>query len=205
MTDVERLLAAELEELGRSAPHDADLARSVRRRARHRRTAWAAAVAVLVLIGGIAAAATRSRGGAAPVAAAPATAPAAAPPTFACAAPEPRLLPAWARTGFSDPKPVMPFVQSRDGRMVAILFTDRLTAPPRRNVGNKILWVTPVNDAGGFSFTARLSGTRTSVRRDVAPAPGPSIIDLPAPGCWQLELHWGGHYTDTIALPYTTP
>jgi hypothetical protein len=201
MTDVERLLAAELEELGRSAPHDADLARSVRRRARHRGTAWAAAAAVLVLIGGVAAAATRSRGGAAPVAAAPAT----APPTFACAAPEPRLLPVWARAGFSDPEPVAPFVQSRDGRMVAILFTDRLTAPPRPNVGNKILWVTPVDDAGGFWFTARLSGTGTSVRRDVAPAPGPSIVDLPAPGCWQLELHWGCHYTDTIALPYTTP
>jgi hypothetical protein len=31
--------------------------------------------------------------------------------------------------------------------------------------------------------------------------PGPSIIDLPAPGCWTLRLSWSGH-TDELRLRY---
>jgi len=31
--------------------------------------------------------------------------------------------------------------------------------------------------------------------------PGPSIIDLPAPGCWTLHLSWSAH-TDELKLHY---
>jgi hypothetical protein len=39
------------------------------------------------------------------------------------------------------------------------------------------------------------------VHKDLGPAPGPSIVDLPAAGCWRMTLRWGT-YTDTISLPY---
>ena len=35
----------------------------------------------------------------------------------------------------------------------------------------------------------------------LGPAPGPSIVDLPRPGCWRMKLRWGT-YTDMITLPY---
>jgi hypothetical protein len=41
--------------------------------------------------------------------------------------------------------------------------------------------------------------TRTAV--SVPGGPGPSIIDLPAPGCWTLHLSWSGH-TDKLKLHY---
>jgi hypothetical protein len=34
-----------------------------------------------------------------------------------------------------------------------------------------------------------------------AGGPGPSITDLPAPGCWTLRLSWSGH-TDELKLRY---
>ena len=39
------------------------------------------------------------------------------------------------------------------------------------------------------------------VIRTVIGGPGPSIIDLPAPGCWRLALRWSGR-TDTLDLRY---
>jgi hypothetical protein len=31
--------------------------------------------------------------------------------------------------------------------------------------------------------------------------PGPSIVDLPSPGCWALTLRWSGH-VDHLDLEY---
>ena len=39
------------------------------------------------------------------------------------------------------------------------------------------------------------------VSRTVAGGPGPSIIDLPAAGCWRMALTWSGH-SDSIDLRY---
>ena len=51
----------------------------------------------------------------------------------------------------------------------------------------------------------------TGTKRDGAPVgravhggPGPSIINLPAPGCWRLTLRWSG-WTDQLDLRYTRP
>jgi hypothetical protein len=206
MTDVERLLVAGFEELGREARHDADLAGSVRRRGRRQLAVLASALAVVVLAGAAGVAAVRLRAPA-PVAAAPV--PTAGP--VGCPAPETGPLPEWARTGFSSADPGIPFVRSRDGRFLAILFGDPLSAPPLPDRSNKILWVpAPVAGptvqpaSGEFWAEARLEGTGLSVRRDIGFAPGPSIVDLPRAGCWQLELHYGS-YTDTIGLRYRAP
>lgn len=205
MTDVERLLTEELAGLGEQAPHDAQLAGTVRRRARRQVATAASALAVVVLVGG-AAMATRL-GTDAPTVAGTVPAPAAA---VGCAPLETGPLPDWARTGFSSADPGIPFARSRDGGMLAIVFGDPLSSPPDPDRSNKILWVLgPAAAAAPTPFgpetfwaEARLEGSDLRVRRDIGTAPGPSIVDLPAAGCWHLELHYGS-YSDEISLRYT--
>jgi hypothetical protein len=93
------------------------------------------------------------------------------------------------------------------GDIVAILWADHdpLHVPPLANVSNKILWVSRVNQ-GAFTplrIRATLDGTNQTVTRQVAGGPGPSIIDLPAAGCWSFNLSWSGH-RDHLALRYSS-
>ena len=112
------------------------------------------------------------------------------------------VLPEWARTGFSEAEPKMPHVLGRGGEIAAILFGDPLSAPPDADRANKVLWVpreTPLTYTR-LAITAR-QGERTVTRKvDL----GPSYVDLPAPGCWQLTLAWKGHQ-DALALNYVKP
>jgi hypothetical protein len=120
------------------------------------------------------------------------------------------LLPPWARTGFSDPKPHMPFVLSAQGKIGAIVWGNPLIAPPDPDRSNKILWVshTPFKPGGG---DLRISAQRivagkpvgAPLARSVMGGPGPSLVDLPA-GCWHLNLSWWGQ-TDTMDLNYSPP
>jgi hypothetical protein len=204
MTDVEQVLAAELAELGDRAPHDPDLAGSVRRRARRQATVLATALAVLVLVAGGAVAAARLRP-AAPAAAAPTAAPTVAPPTVpagGCPQPRPGRLPEWARAGFGSPDPGLPMTYSDKGLVLAIVFGTPLTAPPTAGHNNKILWAAKVGGPGDFVIDAwPVNSPDSVVRINAGPAPGPSIVDLPRAGCWRMKLSWGG-YTDMITLPY---
>ena len=109
-----------------------------------------------------------------------------------------KVLPDWARGGFTDPEPVMPFVVGERGEIVAILWPD-LVAPPQDGRGNKILWVAREHTTEPFTITARL-GT-TAVTTMMQQGPGPSTIDVPGPGCWTFDLRWGTHQ-DTLVLPY---
>jgi hypothetical protein len=138
------------------------------------------------------------------------TAPAAHPTTTApgasCVDPVPsRVLPGWARTGFTDPRPRMPYVLGDNGAIAAILFVRPLTAPPSPDHSNKILWVSRVDDGGSsMRVTATLADGSATATRVVDGGPGPSIIDLPEPGCWHLTLQWGDN-VDTLDLAYVTP
>lgn len=117
------------------------------------------------------------------------------------------VLPAWARTGFSAPRPRLPHVLSERGRIAALLFGDPLRSPPTRDRANKILWVSrlPLRAVSDLRIHAqRMYGARrvgSPVRRVVVGGPGPSGIDLPHPGCWRLSLRWSGHL-DRIDLRY---
>jgi hypothetical protein len=117
------------------------------------------------------------------------------------------VLPVWARTGFSDAKPKIAHITGRSGSILGILFAQPLEAPPAKTHGNKILWVAKVgtNTITNLRIGAqRMVGTRTvgsPVTRVVDGGPGPSIIDLPAAGCWRLALHWAGH-SDTLDVRY---
>jgi hypothetical protein len=119
------------------------------------------------------------------------------------------VIPAWARGGFSEPRPRVPHVLGRSGAIVAILFGNPLASPPASDHNNKILWVAHRAVAfGDMRIRAqRMQGRTpigTPVARSVAGGPGPSIIDLPAAGCWRLTLSWK-HGIDTLDLHYAKP
>jgi hypothetical protein len=114
-------------------------------------------------------------------------------------------LPAWARSGFSPADQAMPHVTGEAGAIVAILWADRdaLHSPPLPDRTNKILWVSkvPLAVPDPLVITATLAGATRTVTVSVPGGPGPSIINLPAPGCWTLHLTWSGH-TDELKLRY---
>lgn len=96
----------------------------------------------------------------------------------------------------------MPYVLSDKGDMAAIVWASHrpLTAPAMAGRNNKILWVARVG-FGPLHIRAALEGTRQTATRTVEPAPGPSVIDVPSPGCWSFDLTWGGHH-DHLRLRY---
>ena len=117
------------------------------------------------------------------------------------------VLPTWARTGFSDPRPRLPHVIGRSGEIAALVFGYPLRSPPLEDRGNKILWVSrrAVKPLSDLRIRAqRMEGHRRigrPVTRVVVGGPGPSGIDLPAPGCWLLTLRRSGR-TDELDLRY---
>jgi hypothetical protein len=130
----------------------------------------------------------------------------AAPPRACRAQVERGVLPVWARGGFSERRPRMPHVIGRSGDIAAILFTDPLLAPLSPKRRNKILWVSrlPVRGSDLKIRAQRMEGARAAgrpVARLVKGGPGPSYVDLPAPGCWRLTLRWSGH-RDSLDLRY---
>ena len=101
----------------------------------------------------------------------------------------------------------MPYVVGDRGDIVAILWADHdpLHAPPLTQRNNKILWVAKMVPGGPFTalrIQATLDGTSQVVTRQVPGGPGPSIINLPAAGCWSLDLSWSGHH-DHLTLRYS--
>ena len=121
-----------------------------------------------------------------------------------CTEPRAEVLPTWARDGFSDPEPVVPYVLSEDGRMAAILFAP-LQSPSAAGRNNKILWVSRPDSVGvPLDIAAVRAGSDGTVVHRHLGGPGPSIVDLPQPGCWTLTLRWGG-FRDTIELGYARP
>jgi hypothetical protein len=113
------------------------------------------------------------------------------------------LLPVWARSGFSPPDPAMPHVMGAAGNIVAILWApfNALHAPPLPNRANKILWVSRVS-SGPMTIRATLAGSTRVATVHLPNGPGPSYVDMPAPGCWLMRLSWAGH-TDHLSLRYT--
>jgi len=114
-------------------------------------------------------------------------------------------LPVWARSGFSPADLAMPHVMGEAGTIVAILWAtrDALHSPPLHDRSNKILWVSrvPLVAPDPLIIRATLAGSTRTATVSVPGGPGPSIIDLPAPGCWTFHLSWSGH-TDELKLRY---
>jgi hypothetical protein len=119
-------------------------------------------------------------------------------------------LPTWARGGFSPPDRPISYVHGARGDIVAILWArhDPLVSPAPANRRNKILWVSRLGGRVGSNLQIRARRTVGPVAvgpvqtREVLGGPGPSGINMPAPGCWLFKLSWSGH-TDSVALEYS--
>jgi hypothetical protein len=117
------------------------------------------------------------------------------------------VLPTWARTGFSDPRPKMPHVLGRSDEIAAVIFGYPLLSPPAETRANKILWVSrrTVKPLSDLRIRAqRMRGTRRVGRhvvRVIRGGPGPSYLNLPSSGCWRLALSWSGR-SDSLDLDY---
>ena len=97
--------------------------------------------------------------------------------------------PGWSQGGWSHtdgtPWPV-PWTAAASGDAVAFVFAGRLVAGPSPRVdgsANKVLWV--LREPVQFVVEARPSGKATPV---VTIPGGPSIVDVPTPGCWTFQL-----------------
>jgi hypothetical protein len=90
--------------------------------------------------------------------------------------------------------------------MAAVVFGNPLLAPADPDRSNKILWVAKQTPAATDTLVINgtLEGDGRQYSVDTGSAPGPSYVDMPAPGCWQLALTWGSH-SDTINLLWSAP
>jgi hypothetical protein len=101
----------------------------------------------------------------------------------------------------------MPYVLGKTGKIAAIQWADPLVSPPSTRYNNKILWVSrrPSVPGSDLQISAQklIGDTPVGrlVHRTVTGGPGPSIINLPSAGCWQLKLRWSGR-SDTLDLRY---
>ena len=96
----------------------------------------------------------------------------------------------------------MPHVVGAAGNIAAILWAARnaLHAPALPNRRNKILWVSRLS-SGPMTIRATLADSPRTATVNLPTGPGPSYVDMPAPGCWTLHLSWSGH-TDQLSLRY---
>ena len=198
MNGLDDLLVAAFDDLAARAPHDPLLADRVRARARRGRltragvgagSAVALAATVTVLAAHV--------GGGSTGAVVPQASPCRSTVVTG-------VLPVWARGGFSDPQPVMPYVTSAGGGIVAILW-EPLTGPPASADGDKVLWVwrNPA-EATSVRAVARLNGTGPALPRFATDVTGPSAVSLPSAGCWRVSITWTGG-SDTIDLQAAQP
>lgn len=113
-------------------------------------------------------------------------------------------VPSWAAS--ARPPKGVPHLLSRERNVIGFLFGYPLRAGHPKNRTNKILFVMREPRNGRpLNVTGTLAGrrsTHTSIKGDSAPGEiYPSVINVPAPGCWQFALRWNGHNA-TINLAY---
>jgi hypothetical protein len=198
MNGLDDLRGAASDDLATRAPRDPLLADRVRARARRGRLTRAAvgAVGAVALAAAVPVLAAHVGGGS--------TGPVVAQASPCRSTVVTGVLPVWARGGFSDPKPVMPYVASASGEIVAILWQP-LTGPPASPGGDKVLWVwrTPADTTAVRAF-ARLDGTGPALREFATDVTGPSGVSLPSAGCWRITITWPTG-SDTIDLQAAQP
>jgi hypothetical protein len=112
--------------------------------------------------------------------------------------------PVWAQVGWSvakgSPWPV-PWAFGTRNDTLAYLFATQLVAGVSPRVDgsqNKVLWEAKDSPSGANVLVeGRPLGKSDPV---VTTAGGPSITDVPTPGCWTFRLSWGsnGEHTSTI-------
>ncbi len=112
--------------------------------------------------------------------------------------------PPWTATA---KPPDLAYAAGSAQQIVAIPFVT-LRAPSGDGTVNKVLWVSRVARGGAaLRITAHPTGAAAPVvMLELPPNAGPgevypSIVDVPAPGCWSFEFRWGPN-VDTVVLAF---
>ncbi len=114
--------------------------------------------------------------------------------------------PLWAQGGWSHAKGTpwpVPWAFGTGGDTVAYLFATQLVAGESPRVDgsqNKVLWEAKDSPSGG---NVLVEGHPLGESQPVVTIPGgPSITDVPTPGCWTFRLSWNsnGPRSSTINL-----
>lgn len=108
--------------------------------------------------------------------------------------------PVWAQGGWTQAvkgQPWgVPWALGSGGNAVAFVFAGELVAgssPRVDGTNNKILWVAKGSPANFVVQAIPPGGTQPAVTVNG----GPSIVDVPAAGCWQFRLTWGAARTSS--------
>jgi hypothetical protein len=116
-------------------------------------------------------------------------------------------LPSWADVGEGG----IPWAVGRPPEVVGVMFARELVAKGERPDGstNKILWLTraPISSS---QLTVRAQPadattpvTNLLVARVLGYQQFPSIVDLPTPGCWRINISWGAGSTENSTFGLT--
>jgi len=90
----------------------------------------------------------------------------------------------------------VPYAIAHPPLAAGFLFGDPLRAGHPENPANKILWVVRTPRTGPLTIDGHPLGAATPMIHEILPdnsGPGeiyPSYVDVPAAGCWQLDLRW---------------
>lgn len=116
-------------------------------------------------------------------------------------------LPSWADIGGGS----IPWAVGKPPVVVGVMFATELVAKGQRPDGsaNKILWLTeaPISSPQ-LTLRAQPADAATPVvNLRLARAEGqqqfPSIVDLPTPGCWRINVSWGAGSTEDSTFGLT--
>jgi hypothetical protein len=115
--------------------------------------------------------------------------------------------PAWLVDAAAYNPPSLPYVIATPAIAAGYVFGYPLTSG-RKSPSNKILWVVgKPRNGSGLELIVHPVGASTPVSEQSEPpdsSPGeiyPSIVDVPFPGCWHVELTWDGN-TAAVDLLY---
>jgi hypothetical protein len=102
----------------------------------------------------------------------------------------------------------LPYAVATPATAAGFLFGYPLRAGHPENPANKILWVVALARGGSplviSGHPVGKSAPLVAVTQPANSTPGeiyPTIVDVPEPGCWHLDLVWAGHQT-SIELEY---
>ncbi len=110
-------------------------------------------------------------------------------------------VPSWVDDAGAHNNPVgLPYVVSTPATAAGFIFGYPLRAGHPQAPSNKILWVVGLpRDGSALVITGHpLKSTTPAIQQTQATDSGPgeiypSIVDVPQPGCWHLDLSWAGH------------
>lgn len=117
--------------------------------------------------------------------------------------------PSWLDAAGAHNNPTgLPYVLASQQTVAGFIFGYPLRAGHPADRANKVLWVVrlprngaPLDISGQLSDT---SAPTVHVSESAGSGPGeiyPSIVDVPQPGCWRLDLTWSGNQA-TVYLEY---